>query len=236
MRRSELNRIIADGIAFFEEMKFRLPPFADWSAGDWSAKGPECAAVVREQLGWDITDFGTEDFAHCGLFLFTLRNGILADAQAGEGKPYAEKIMIVREAQVTPTHFHTHKMEDIINRGGGNLVVRLWNATGADALADSDVVVCVDSIAETLPAGGDLVLKPGQSVALPQRLYHKFWGEEGSGLTLVGEVSLVNDDRTDNHFLSAPGRFPAIEEDEAPLRLLVSDYGRYYRFAVRERL
>lgn len=37
----------------------------------------------------------------------------------------AEKIMIVREGQVTPYHFHWYKMEDIINRGGGNLINKI---------------------------------------------------------------------------------------------------------------
>lgn len=36
-------------------------------------------------------------------------------------------------------------------------------------------------------------------------------------MVLVGEVSKVNDDRTDNRFLEDQGRFPAIEEDE-PIR------------------
>ena len=41
---------------------------------------------------------------------------------------------------------------------------------------------------------------------------------------LVGEVSTVNDDETDNVFHEPVGRFPRIEEDEAPTRLLVIDY------------
>jgi len=45
---------------------------------------------------------------------------------------------------------------------------------------------------------------------------------------LVGEVSKVNDDNTDNRFYESVGRFSAIEEDEAPLYLLVNDYERYY--------
>jgi D-lyxose ketol-isomerase len=47
----------------------------------------------------------------------------------------------------------------------------------------------------------------------------------------VGEVSLVNDDRADNHFHAAVGRFPQIEEDEPPLHLLVTDYPKYYKHA-----
>ncbi len=41
---------------------------------------------------------------------------------------------------------------------------------------------------------------------------------------LIGEVSTVNDDRTDNTFLDPIGRFSEIEEDVDPIHLLVSDY------------
>ena len=61
-----------------------------------------------------------------------------------------------------------------------------------------------------------------ESICLEPFVYHRFWSEEGT--TLVGEVSLVNDDNTDNRFYEEVGRFPAIVEDEAPLHLLVSDY------------
>jgi D-lyxose ketol-isomerase len=65
-------------------------------------------------------------------------------------------------------------------------------------------------------------LSPGESITLPAYLYHRFWAEDG--VCLVGEVSKVNDDNKDNRFLDELGRFPTIEEDEAPYRLLVSDY------------
>jgi D-lyxose ketol-isomerase len=58
-------------------------------------------------------------------------------------------------------------------------------------------------------------------------VYHRFYGESGKGRVLVGEVSAVNDDRTDNRFYEPVGRFPEIEEDEKPLHLLVTDYPRY---------
>ena len=44
------------------------------------------------------------------------------------------------------------------------------------------------------------------------------------GKVLIGEVSNVNDDRTDNVFREEIGRFSTIEEDTDPLHLLVSDY------------
>ena len=41
---------------------------------------------------------------------------------------------------------------------------------------------------------------------------------------LLGEVSQCNDDNADNRFYERLGRFPTIEEDEPPYRLLCSEY------------
>ena len=221
---------------FLAKHKFLLPRFAYWSPADWKKKGPECREIVDQQLGWDITDFGSGDFDRTGLFLFTIRNGSLAALkQNPNGKSYAEKVMIVEENQVTPTHFHGNKMEDIINRGGGNLVIRVWNATKTDKKAKTRVTLSMDGVKVTVPAGGTIKLRPGDSVTLPQRNYHMFWGEKGKGTVLVGEVSRVNDDRTDNRFHEPVGRFPSIEEDEEPLHLLGCDYARYYKPGRRRR-
>ena len=54
--------------------------------------------------------------------------------------------------------------------------------------------------------------------------YHDFNVEPGSGPVLLGEVSQCNDDNTDNRFNPPVGRFPKIEEDEAPYRLLCNEY------------
>jgi hypothetical protein len=54
------------------------------------------------------------------------------------------------------------------------------------------------------------------------------------GRVLVGEVSMVNDDRTDNRFFESIGRFPQIMEDEPPLHLLTMDYAKYYRDLPRQ--
>jgi len=227
MRRSEINRILRESAAFLERMGCRLPPFSQWSPGDWRRKGPECREIVQQGLGWDVTDFGSGDFAKYGLVLFTLRNGTVDGASRG-GKTYAEKIMAVREGQVTPTHFHFSKMEDIINRGGGKLAIQLWNSDEREGLMDTDVAVSVDGVRRTVSAGGMIVLERGESVCLTQRLYHKFWGKEGAGTVMVGEVSQVNDDRTDNRFLESLPRFSEIVEDEPPLRVLCNEYARYY--------
>jgi len=228
MKRSEINQIMRESLEFLREMKCYLPPFGLWSPEDWSSKGPEAKEIVDQQLGWDITDFGSGDFDRVGLLLFTLRNGTYAELDKPLGKIYGEKLLIAKEGQVTPLHFHSQKMEDIINRGGGNLVLKLWNSTPEDGLADTEITVSCDGVRVRVPAGGTITLTPGESVCLPQRLYHTFWAEKGT--TLVGEVNRVNDDRIDNRFYEPVGRFPAIEEDTAPLHLITMDYAKYYRF------
>ena len=225
MKRSRINQIIREAAAFLDSLCFRLPLFAYWTPEEWRGRSQTCREIVTCQMGWDITDFGSGDFAKVGLFLFTLRNGP-AD---GSGKSYAEKIMIVQPGQVTPMHFHWSKQEDIINRGGGVLAIKLYNATTDERLARTVVAASVDGVAQTMPPGAVVRLHPGMSITLTTGMYHTFWAEEET--TLVGEVSAVNDDAADNRFLEPAGRFPAIEEDEAPLYLLVGDYGQYYSHA-----
>lgn len=233
MKRSEINHILRESLDFLQRMHFLLPPFAHWTPDEWRTKGPECREIVEHQLGWDITDFGIGPFTEVGLFLFTVRNGKAATAAKG-GKTYAEKIMIVRERQTTPLHFHKHKMEDIINRGGGDLVIQLYNSLpGPKPDLQSIVKVSIDGVERTLPAGSIVTLQPGESITLTQGLYHEFWGGPTKGWTMVGEVSQVNDDAGDNFFYRQVGRFPAIEEDEPPFRLLVSDYAHYYQPAAK---
>lgn len=225
MKRSEINRILRETIAFFDMHRFKLPPFAFWTPADWEKRGEEADEIRDNLLGWDITDFGLGDFQRKGLVLFTIRNGSHGDPRYP--KPYAEKIMVAGENQETPMHFHAFKMEDIINRGGGNLLIELYNATPDNDLdRTSPVAVSVDGVRRTLEPGATLRLTPGESITLSQRLYHRFYGEEGRGRVLIGEVSRVNDDRTDNYFHEPVGRFPAIEEDEPPLYYLCTEYPR----------
>ncbi|MBV7389752.1 MULTISPECIES: D-lyxose/D-mannose family sugar isomerase [Enterococcus] len=227
MKRSEINQIIEEGIQFFDEQNYKLPPFAFWTMEDWQQKGPEYDEIKDNQMGWDITDVGSGDYEKEGLFLFTVRNGNLEDERYD--KDYAEKIMIVKENQVTPHHFHWNKMEDIINRGGGNLMIQLYNATADEALADTPVTVYSDGRTYQVPAGTTVRLTPGESITLKPYQYHSFWGEDGQGQVLVGEVSKTNDDATDNRFLKTVGRFPEIEENEPVKYLLVGDYKKFLK-------
>ena len=220
MKRSEVNRIIREGLEFCRRMNFHLPPFATWTPQNWEARGPEFDEIRDNMLGWDVTDFGIGNFAERGLLIFTIRNG---NAQLDRYiKPYAEKLLIIREEQITPYHFHYSKMEDIINRGGGDLMIEVCNATDDYQLADTPVEVCTDGCSFTVEAGSVLRLTPGESISLPPYLYHQFWAEQAT--VLCGEVSTVNDDNVDNHFLDEVGRFPQIDEDEPPQYLLCTEY------------
>ena len=161
-------------------------------------------------------------FEKVGLFLFTMRNGNPKDPSCQ--KTYAEKYLISKENQDSPMHFHWHKMEDIINRGGGHLMMRVYNCAPDESMADTPVTVHIDGREMTVPAGTVLRLLPGESLSIPPYLYHEFWAEEGFAPCLIGEVSMVNDDNTDNRFYEPQGRFPTIEEDEPPLYLLCNEY------------
>ena len=223
MKRSEINRCIAEATAFFAKNRFVLPPYSEWTPEAWRERGQEAEELRAHRLGWDVTDFNSGRFDAVGLTLFTLRNG----SPSGGGKVYAEKIMFVRENQVTPFHYHVRKTEDIINRGGegtGRLAVQLYNSAPDSRLAQTPVCVTCDGIRRQLEAGATVVLGPGESITLTPYLYHQFHAIDGDGL--IGEVSSVNDDASDNCFLDPLPRFPQIVEDEEPVRLLCTEYGK----------
>jgi hypothetical protein len=224
VKRSQINEIIRSADEFIGSFGFKLPPFAYWSPDEMRARRPD--GIVKARLGWDITDYGKGRFDTMGLFLFTVRNGNVADLATGRGMLYAEKIMISRRDQLAPMHRHNLKAEDIINRGGGTLAIELFMPAPDGSIdPNAEVTVPCDGVVRKLPAGGVLKLAPGESVTLLPGVWHAFWGEGAD--VLIGEVSTVNDDVTDNVFREPIGRFATIDEDEAPLRLLVSDYDRH---------
>ena len=136
--------------------------------------------------------------------------------------------MMVRENQVTPCHFHWKKCEDIINRGGGNLVVELYHADPArNRLVAGSFPISVNGLRRTMEPGEKLILTPGESVCLESIHAHRFYGEPGRGEVLVGEVSMVNDDENDNCFLDGVIRFDPVEEDEPPERIPAADYRKF---------
>lgn len=226
MKRSTINMIMAEADDLISKHGFVLPPFAYWTPGEFVARKDIARSVIEARSGWDITDYGAGNYAKMGLFLFTLRNGRLADLQRGGGMCYAEKLLISKQDQLRPMHTHVIKAEDIINRGGATLVVELYGSDDQGRFAeDTGGTVYCDGIRVDYTPGQKLKLAPGESVTLMPGDRHAFWGDGGD--VLIGEVSTVNDDETDNVFREPIGRFANIEEDVDPTHLLVSDYATW---------
>lgn len=226
MKRSEVNHIIESAIQFTQKKGLCFPEFAFWGPEDWKRLDVDQREIVDNMLGWDITDFGGGNFERTGLLIFTFRNGNFYK-KLRYLKPYAEKLLLVGDGQELPFHFHWQKIEDIINRGGGNLIVQLYNSDDKEGFADTPVEVSMDGKKVTVEAGGEVKLLPGQSITLLPGQYHRWVGEKGTGPVMLFEVSSTNDDTIDNRFYDAKERLPEIEEDEDPRFLLFKDYVRY---------
>lgn len=211
MKRSEIEQAIAWAKGFLSRSGMALPMFADWTLRDWQAHGREAGTLIRTMRGWDVTTFGHDDFNRMGAVLFTIRNG-LPDGSCG--CPYAEKLILMKEGQVLPNHYHLQKTEDIINRAGGVLLIRVWNSL-PDGSVDrkGDVRILTDGLERWVPAGTDVEITRGNSMTIYPGLYHLFTPKPGCGDLIVGEVSSINDDRTDNYFEEFRPRFIPVEED-----------------------
>ena len=224
MKRSEINAALREMEEMTKRCRFPLPPFCGYTPEQWRTLGHEYDEIRDCRLGWDITDYGLGDFERVGFSLITIRNGCRALPDKYP-KVYAEKLLYLKQDQYAPNHFHWYKTEDIINRGGGNVLIRVYNSLPDEGVDyASDVRVRTDGVERTVPAGTQIRLTPGESITIFQRLYHDFTVEPGTGPVLLGEVSRCNDDETDNRFNPPVGRFPTIEEDEPPYRLLCSEY------------
>ncbi len=228
MKRTKINQEIKDAKKLFKAIGFKLPAFASWTQEEWIRKGNEVDEIVDNLLGWDVTDFGCGHFDKTGLLLFTIRNGNYSK-KAKYPKTYAEKLMVCKEGQVAPMHFHWKKKEDIINRGGGDLVIVLHKSTTGEELSDVPLHVSIDGVRIKITPGQQIILKPGESIFIEPFIYHSFFALKNTGSVVIGEVSEVNDDKNDNRFLDAIGRFPTIEEDEKPLHLLCTEYTKWMK-------
>ena len=106
------------------------------------------------------------------------------------------------------------------------MAVYLWNAGETGEQLDTDVEVYMDGIRHVVKPGEEILLYPGNSISLAPYIAHIFGPKPGCGDLVVGEVSKVNDDNTDNYFLESTSRFAEIEEDEPMLHPLCNEYDR----------
>jgi D-lyxose ketol-isomerase len=225
MKRSQINAALRWAKQLLEKQNFKLPMFGYWDLAQWREHKDKTATIQKTMLGWDVTDFDQGDFEALGNILFTVRNGVVN--MPGVGTPYAEKLIMIMDGQRLPNHFHNTKSEDIINRGGGMMYMRLYNAHDDDTVDfESDVTVKMDGVTHTVKAGETLEILPGNSITITPRLYHLFGAKAGCGDLLVGEVSSINDDNTDNYFAEKINRFSQVEEDEPILHPLCNEYSK----------
>ena len=223
MKRSMINNEISQALKIFKDLKIYLPSFAIWPPKKWEEDNSDFYRIRLNGLGWDITDFGSQEFNRIGAVILTLRNGNCYNVD--EGTPYAEKLIILKPGQEIPLHFHWKKTEDIINRGGGIFMIQLYQSDINNHVdfSKNSIVYC-DGIKRVIPAGGILELLPGDSITLTPNLFHRFWAKEEDDILVLGEVSSVNDDKTDNYFNDPAQRYSTIEEDEPSKYLLCNEY------------
>ncbi len=217
MKRSEINQAIIDAKSMMEEYSWVLPQWGYWSKAEYLEQPITSKYLKEHQMGWDVTDFGKGVFNEQGITLFCIRNGIQGNVN---DKPYAEKLLFMQEGQEIPFHSHKIKLEDIINRGGGDLAIEFLEVDEKDQELLNKINVLVDGEKISLDPHEPLILKRGQSVTVDRNIFHRFYAVKGSGMVMAGEVSQVNDDNNDNYFLEPIGRFSEINEDEPTLHPL----------------
>lgn len=227
MKRSEINAAIKWAIELLDENNFKLPRFAYWTMDEWRENKDNIDTIREVMAGWDITDFGSGDFDKIGAVLFTIRNGKLG--KPGVGSPYAEKILVFKEGQRLPIHYHVEKTEDIINRFGGTMETRFYlKKEDGSVDYESDVHYYSDGIPCVAKAGEPVYITKGNSIRLVPYVNHTFGAKVGDGPLICGEVSKVNDDNTDNYFAEPTARFADIEEDEPILYPLCNEYDKLF--------
>lgn len=166
--------------------------------------------VLPPEPKWDVTDFGLGDWRTHGLVLINL----------ADEPEYCEKLMYAKEGMTTPAHCHAKKTEDIICRQGV-LRIQIW-AGKPETSAGKTASVKLNGASCNLESGFFVDLHSGHRIKLMPGIYHEFvpLSEE----CVIGEVSTANDDSNDNFFTDPNvGRYPEIDEDEAPVVRLLSD-------------
>jgi D-lyxose ketol-isomerase len=224
MKRSFIETRIEAMLAACQRHGLPLPPFALWGEDEYRANPDAARRIATSGLGWNIVEFAPGAFRREGLGVFTLRMGDWRELHKGRGRFYAEKALYAEDGQRAPPHYHVVKTEDIVNRGGARFVIELFKVDRAGAPIKERFRVVKDVTMLDLGPGDRITLEPGESATLEPFVAHSFWAEGGA--TLAAEVSLVNDDASDNYFVPALAPFAPIEEDRPRRYITVRDHAR----------
>lgn len=231
MKRSEINAAIERAIGNAKKFGVALPKWADWHPQqfDSSADG-----IRHQKLGWKVVDFGVGDFPNCGLVIFALCSPIADESGEPVTKPqtiadrdypvtgFSRKYLFVQAGQTEPHHFHRQKArKEVTVIAGASVRFELAWADGDTLLSDKDVDVQVDGIWHHLPAGGSIVVAPGETITLPGELSHIISVPEGGQDTIMLETSTANNDSNDNIFpFMTPTSVPVEEDAKVRYQLL----------------
>ena len=224
MKRSRVNDIIEEGDAFIRSFGYVMPPFAYWSPEELKARRPRRHHRRAARLGHHRLRAGRVRRARAVPVHRPQRRA--DDLTRGKGMLYAEKIMISRKDQLSPMHRHIVKAEDIINRGGGKLVLELFMSRPDGGIdEEAEVEVPTDGVVRRMPAGGLLKLEPGESVTLDARRLARLLGR---GRRRADRRGLDRQRRPHRQHLRAErsGASPRSRRTRSRMHLLVSDYDR----------
>ena len=224
MKRSFIESRIEAMLALCDKHGVALPPFALWDEAQYRADPAAAKRIAEAGLGWNIVEFQQGGYFREGLSVFTLRMGDWRHLGAGRGRLYGEKALMAEDGQRTPHHYHVVKTEDVINRGGAKFIVELVKVDRSGAPLKERFRVLKDVKTLDLGPGDRVTLEPGESLVLEPFVAHAFWAE--GGVTLAGEVSLANDDMTDNYFFPTPEPPAPIDEDRAKRFVTTRDHAR----------
>jgi len=222
MRRSFIDARIETMLRLCEYHGVALPPFSRWGEADFRANAEAAAFMADRGIGWNVVEFAPGAFATQGITLFTLRMGDWHELESKRGRLYAEKAIMCDDGQRAPHHYHVVKTEDIVNRGGARFIVELFKVDRDGKPTKERFRARKDVKVFDLGPGDQVRLEPGESLTLEPYVAHAFWAE--GGVAIAGEVSLANDDRTDNYFVPPLAPFALIEEDAPARYVTVRDY------------
>ncbi len=235
MKRSEIDGAIARAIGNAKKFHVALPKWAEWKPSQFDASAD---GIRHQKLGWKVVDFGASDFPNCGLVILALCSPLVDDAGAPLTKTqnvgkreypvtgFSRKYLFVQAGQTEPHHFHRQKArKEVTVVAGAPVRFELAWADGDTALSDKDVDVQVDGIWHHLPAGGSIVVNPGETITLPGELSHIISVPEGGEDTIMLETSTANNDSNDNIFpFMTPTSVP-VDEDATALYQLLDEHG-----------
>ncbi len=224
MRRSFIDARIDEMQALCDRHGVKLPAFSRWGDAEFRSNPDAAELIAARGLGWNVVEFHPGAFATKGLTLFTLRMGDWRDLETKRGRLYAEKAIMSLDGQRAPHHYHVVKTEDLVNRGGARFVVELFQVDAAGEPTKNRFRVTKDVAVLELGPGDQVRLEPGESLTLEPHIAHAFWAE--GGVALAGEVSLANDDLSDNYFVPPLAPPEPIAEDAPARHVTVRDYRR----------